>query len=148
MMKRRGFLKALVLSVGATATRYTALGQTAIDVLDPKSKAESIVDGFRQLDRRILQILDSDRIVLAEFDMEQPDAAEKGVIASGPVSADALRPGEVRGFRIIELGAEGTEYLFDGTISRIGGGGDIEMSSVALASGDTVHMSSLVIGPC
>ena len=148
MMKRRGFLKALVLSVGATATRYTALGQTAIDVLDPKSKAESIVDGFRQLDRRILQMLDLDGVVLAEFDMEQPAVSDQGLIASGPVSADALKPGEVRGFRIIEPGADGIEYLFDGTISHIGGGGDIEMSSVTVASGDTVHMSSLVIGPC
>lgn len=70
-----------------------------------------------------------------------------GAASGGSITAAAISPdtdatgGTVARFRV--LNRDGTE-VYRGTVTAVGGGGDLELSSLAIGAGDTVSVSSLI----
>lgn len=74
-------------------------------------------------------------------------AASAGVATANAITADtaADATGTCTAFRI--KNRDGTEVL-RGTVTAMGGGGDIQLSSVAISAGDIVSLTSLVYTAC
>lgn len=76
-------------------------------------------------------------------------ATPYGAASSGSITANAISPdtdatgGDLTGGRFRVLDRDGTE-VYRGTITGVGDGGDLELSSLVIGAGDTVSLSSLV----
>lgn len=74
-------------------------------------------------------------------------AASNGIATANPIAPDtaADATGVCGAFRIKDR--DGNEVL-RGTVSPMGGGGDIQLSSVNISVGDTVSLTSLIYTAC
>ncbi len=83
---------------------------------------------------------------IVDFDLANPafGAAASGVITvsgSLPIAAVAVASGEVDGFQL--LARDGTSVVVSGTVTATGGGGDIEVTNINVASGQDCELDSL-----
>lgn len=85
--------------------------------------------------------------LLAELTCGSPlaAAASSGVLTFGSVTQDASAnaTGTATWFRIVK--SDGTTHVLDGTVTATGGGGDLEMVSTSITSGQPVQLTSYTI---
>ena len=89
-----------------------------------------------------LVFMTSGDVEVATLTMSDPSfgAASTGTITANAITSDTnATGGTVALFKIQD--SDGTEVI-RGTVTATGGGGDIELSSLAVSAGDTVELSS------
>lgn len=89
-------------------------------------------------------IMTSGDVEVATLTMSDPSfgAAASGAITANAISDDTSATGGTAAlFKVTD--SDGTE-VYRGTVTATGGGGDLELSSLAIGAGDTVSISSLV----
>lgn len=84
--------------------------------------------------------------LLAELTLSDPSAAAaaSGVLTLSAVTSDssANATGTATWFRVVD--SAGT-FVMDGSVSATGGGGDLELDSASITSGQSVGVASFVI---
>lgn len=91
-----------------------------------------------------LVIMTSGDVEVATLTFSDPSfgAAVNGAITANAITSDTNATGGTAAlFKVTDsTGAE----VYRGTVTATGGGGDLELSSLAIGAGDTVSVSSLV----
>jgi len=91
----------------------------------------------------VLRLRDSTTTIV-DFSLANPafGAASSGVItlAGVPIAAVAAAAGDVDNFQILDRGGA---LVLSGSVTGAGGGGDIEVSNISIASGQDCSLESL-----
>lgn len=85
--------------------------------------------------------------LLAELTCGTPFAAgaSSGVLTLGSITQDAAAnaTGTASWFRIVK--SDGTTHVMDGTVTATGGGGDLQLITTSITSGQPVQVTSFTI---
>ncbi|MCA9367967.1 hypothetical protein KC887_06955 [Candidatus Kaiserbacteria bacterium] len=117
-------------------THVTAVRNALADAINTAVNAGS---GAGQL-----VIMTSGDVEVATLTMSDPafGAASSGAITANAITSDTSATGGTAAlFKVQDSDAN---EVYRGTVTATGGGGDLELSSLAIGSGDTVAVSSLV----